>query len=455
MKKHIFVSLAALLACGCSLSLFGPARPYPSPILMPGTTPEMQSPGYWVSLSPGPDKPAMTREEITKFNTLVSDGLKARTDIFTASPFFSKWTLISNFENTLKTYQSANLFYASGKKVPSVFYYKVGGNINASEILYDGVNQYGFVVKTASLRALPIKQSMYRTRGDTEADALLKCTLDIGAPLIVQHETFDKKWYYVLTEYYSGWIEADNAVLCELQDVKDFLSKSPFCVVTSAKADVFLDEEMSGFYGTASMGTRLPTGTKSTEDAVNVVAPYRDKEGKMIFGDLFIRRNSIHQGYLPYTPRSIINEAFEYINQPYGSNGIYSFTDNQTFVAKVFSTTGVFLPVSYSSTTALGDAIAAFGEDIPRRQRFDSLTNSVPGGVTLLFTDDNAYIYLGAVKGAPYTIREIWTYKQFIKNTTSHDISLKRAVVTDLLLEDKTSAGALIDRLISARIVKN
>jgi hypothetical protein len=211
------------LLSGCSLGFLFPTRLYPPPILMPNTTAEMQSAGYWISQSPTPDKPVMLQEDIAKLNFLISNELKARTDIFNASPFFSKWTLISDFEHALSSYEHKKLYFASGKKVQTVLYYKVGGNINASEILYDGVNQYGFVVKTAPLRALPIKQAMYQDRNNTEIDALLKCMLDIGAPLIVQHVTFDKKWYYVVSEYYSGWIESDNMVLCELQDIKDFL----------------------------------------------------------------------------------------------------------------------------------------------------------------------------------------------------------------------------------------
>ena len=54
-----------------------------APALIPGTRPEMNSPGYWIGKHPFPDRTILKGDEIAKFNAAIRDELKISYDLAT------------------------------------------------------------------------------------------------------------------------------------------------------------------------------------------------------------------------------------------------------------------------------------------------------------------------------------------------------------------------------------
>ncbi len=61
------------------------------------------------------------------------------------------------------------------------------------------------------------------------------------------------------------------------------------------------------------MGVRLPyIGRLRT--FVQVQIPKRDNKGELLLRTALIKRSDVHQGYLVYTQRTIITQAFKFLN---------------------------------------------------------------------------------------------------------------------------------------------
>jgi hypothetical protein len=301
------------------------------------------------------------------------------------------------------------------------------------------------VVHYANQRFLPTEKGLYKQKGDVDFDELQNSALDVGEPVAIVHESLDKKWVYVFSSLSDGWVQADNILLNDLGVVKKFSSPEDFVVIVSPKADLFLDPQMSQYHDFKKMGGKLPL-LEEKEDQWIVQLLLKDKQGKVQLSKGYIPRSQAHRGYLPYTARTILNQAFLMLDKPYGWGDMYGQQDCSRFLQMVYATVGIELPRDSKNQAQVGTVVASFDEKTANQEKLNALKNA-KGGLSILSMKGHIMLYLGVVEGVPFVMQESSGYSQ-TRGEMQIKYNIMRAVVSDLSLGESSSKGSLLKRLL-------
>lgn len=425
---------------------------YVAPTRIPGTKRIMKSPGFWVDRNPYPDKIILTAQEINTFNNEIQNILKIPRDIIKFPRLFSGKILQSDLTSIITNLKNKVLYFENDKKISPSFFQKMIKKINITKINSEITVRFGLITHYCSQRFLPIDEGLYETPGEIDFDELQNSSLDLGTPLAILHESSDKQWYYILSPLTSGWIRKENIAIGTIDDIKNFLTKKPFIIITEAKGDIFLKHNLTHFYDYVRMGIRLPLQKKSYEEIVQVTLPVKNDNGTLSFKPGFVNKSEINTGFLPYTPRTIFLQAFKLLNAPYGWGGMYGEQDCSRFIQEIFATIGIYLPRNSSQQAQVGSLIGTFTKNTPSEEKIHVLDNKAIGGITLLYLKGHIMLYLGAVEDKLYAIHATWAYRERFRGDDIIRV-INRVAITDLSLGEHSKKGSLLDRLVSVRII--
>lgn len=443
----VFLVLLSIGGCASNERLY-----FAAPVLPPGTRPEMNTPGFWINLHPNPDKVVMSAEEIQLFNAYIRDELESVKDISQYPPLYPGDYLRDSLEKSLRYIVKQRVYFPNGKRARSDFFRRIEANMNLAKIPAKVRIQFGLTVAYANQRILPTNQGLYAKKMNLDFDKLQNSALDIATPLAIQHVTADKKWVYAISPLSSGWIRAEKVAICSLMDLTYYMRASPLAVVTSAKADIFLDPTLRDYHARARMGAKFPCWVSKNQDVVEILIPSRLKDGSCMFIPAFVREPDIHKGYLSYTPRNVILQAFKLLNAPYGWGGMYGEQDCSRFIQEVFATVGIMLPRNSSLQAKVGTLVATFNDESSEQDKIAILSDKAVYGISTLCMKGHIMLFLGLVNRCPYAIHAIWGYSQPHRRG-DQTMVIKRAVVTNLRLGEESERGSLLKRLKTVRIV--
>ena len=83
----------------------------------------------------------------------------------------------------------------------------------------------------------------------------------------------------------------------------------------------------------------------------------------------------VSRGYLPYTPRTVIFQAFKLLHSPYGWGDMYGEQDCSRFIQLVFSTVGIQFPRNSLQQAKVGRLIADFARESGPDKRMQALSD--------------------------------------------------------------------------------
>lgn len=424
---------------------------YSSPSLLAHTTPEMRTAGFWIGRHPDPDTVVLPPEEITRFNQKIRDELKLTKDLSAWPSVFAGEELHATLQKTLDDLQARGLKSLDGKKPSAAYWSGARQAMNIAAIPSKILRQYGLIVRYANQRFLPLEEGLYAQAYDVDFDELQNSALDIGTPVVVLHRSLDGQWFWVESSSSAGWVKAKNVALAMEDQIKPFWS-TPFVVVTVPMADIYLDRAMTALIGSLQMGTRLPL-MRFDGDYAEVTLAQRQSDGSVELVPGFIAAEQIHEGYLPYTPRQILLQAFKMFNQPYGWGGMYQAQDCSRFLQEIFATVGIELPRDSKNQIQVGTRLIEWEAGAPGADKTLVLTDFAVGGITILGMKGHILLYLGAVDGRLYAIHSVWAYREPGFGGDKMFV-LNRVVVSDLSLGEGSKRGALLDRLNAVKILK-
>ncbi len=456
MKNKILYAgfILFLVASGCAST----EKLYPAaPSLLPSTQREMKTAGFWISRHPFPDKAIMTPAQIEKFNQSIREDLKLTKDITLIPETVEGESLREDLEKTLKDFTAAGYYLPPGGKADGKFFQAIEKNMALERISGPIAVQFGLVVHYADQRLLPTQEPLYQIRGDVDFDELQNSALDVGTPVAVLQTSANGKWVYVESPLTPGWVEAQKVAVCSAAELKDFLSRKDFMVVISPKADIFLDEGQTQFYDYARMGVKLPMdkivgAIHELPLRAEIVVPTRDVNGMLILKNGYMNADEVHEGYLPYTPRNVIRQAFKMLNALYGWGGMYGEQDCSRFLQEVFATTGISLPRNSSDQAKVGKQLAGFTGSSTVQQKLSAL-KTIVGGTSILPMKGHIMLYLGMVNEKPYAVHAVWAYRE--KGSAADVVRvINRVAVTDLFLGEGSKKGSLLKRLKAIRSIE-
>ncbi len=469
MKKFlvclsIFLSLVPHFGCATQQLPF-----YVAPSELPHTTREMKTAGFWINRHPSSDEIVMNPLQIAQFNAYIQNELKLTKDITQLPQRISAADLKPSLENQWQDFRRRNLFRFDGTKASNSFFEEIKVKMNWEDIPEEIIPQFGFVVHYTDQRLLPTQEGLSEKPFDIDFDELQNSALDMGTPVVILHQSRDGEWYYVESESSDGWVKVEDIVLGGANHVRYFLSAvaNSFVVVVKSKADIYLNPELTEHYDYAQMGTKFPLqDTINHPEAEGEVLPYiddpvirpimiptRDGEGKLILGTGYIQRKDVNEGFLPYTPRHTIEQAFELLNAPYGWGGMYGEQDCSRFLQEVFATVGINLPRNSSAQAQVGVALAKFDQDSPEEQKLKVLKDAI-SGITILPMRGHIMLFLGVMGDRPFAIHAAWAYRE-PSGLKDQVRIINRVAVTDLFLGEGSGKGSLLQRLNAVVVLKN
>jgi hypothetical protein len=447
----ILLVLFVLTSCGPRITVY-----YGAPSLTPGTRAEMNTPGYWIGRHPDPDAIIITEESIPWFNGYIKAETNAVQDILRYPVFKDGQALKNSFRKILLYVSSQGYVTREGKKASKSFLPDMEATMGLESIPSKIEVRWALTVTNCDQRLLPTSQALYKDSMDTSIDRLQNSALDFATPVVILHESTDGAWFYMVSAYNEGWVEAGNVAFCTLDELTCFETEIPFVVTMDAKADLFLDPMLRQHHTYLHMGVRLPIfeewGSKPDVDVIQVLVPFRTKDGKCSFDAAYISESQVHQGYLHYTPRHAIQQAFKLLHAPYGWGGMYGEQDCSRFIQEVFATMGITLPRNSSQQAKVGILVASFEKKDTARDRIGLLSGSASGGITTLQFSGHIMLFLGMVDGTPYAIHDIFAYTE-PATPKERLIAINRVAVTSLDIGGGTKKGSLLERLAKVRIV--
>ncbi|MBF0594578.1 MAG: SH3 domain-containing protein [Candidatus Omnitrophica bacterium] len=422
-----------------------------APSGLPGVTSEMRSAGFWVARHPSPDELIMTGKSITEFNRRLTAGGFTE-DLARVPAELPGVKVRAQLSGIIDGLKKRTLYGSDGKAVSPDF---IAGFDREVDSVPDKVAVLcGFIVKSTALRLLPTAQPLYAEPGDVDFDEVQNSGLELGEPVVVLAHSRDHQWLYVHDAISSGWVtvasvaRAPHAVFA-----KRLLSFRPL-IITSARADLFLDKEMTEYLTAVRMGTTL--AFKSLSPAFwEVDVPTVSAEGDVKFVAAYIPKKDASAGPLAFTPRVIYEQAFKMLDAPYGWGDMNGGQDCSRFIQMVFATVGLQLPRNSAEQGKVGAMLGGFSEKLTPAEKSAIIVKNGLGAATILRLQGHIVLYLGSYSDKPFAIHSAWAYREPMPDGTQRARVIGRVAVTSLDLGAGSSKGSLLERTLSARLLKN
>jgi len=426
---------------------------FAAPTVLQTTVPEMKTPGYWISRHADPDKVVLTSEQVAKFNAEVVKEDRLRDDISVFSETYTGSKVKDSLTRQLAGLRASGFFADSGEKADVAFFGRLEQQLDISSIPTTVTVRFGFVTQNADQRLMPTDEGLFEKRGDIDFDELQNSALDVGAPIAILHQSKDGAWLYAVSPSSSGWVKADRVGLCARSEIVSLLAKQTSVVVIAAKADIFRDSAMRKYSGFARMGSAFFVMSGKVGDAYEVYLPTRITDGTLALVSGYIPAEQVHEGFLPYTPRVVLNQAFKLLNTPYGWGGANGEQDCSQFLQEVFATVGLQLPRNSSQQAKVGKGLADFTPETLPESKLKTLLTKGSGATTLLYMKGHILLYLGLENGTPYAIHDVWAFRE---NIAGKDVPklINRVAVSELTLGKGSKKGSLVERLKAIRLVE-
>ena len=359
-------------------------------------------PEFWIDKSQEPDRIILNREQIKQFNrkTATIKGLITPAQDFNAT-YPGDW--IKEKLISLHSFLNKRAFYLeNGKAISRDMPQSLWDNSRYEAVPETVTTRYALVVNYTHHRVTPTNITLLKTAQQRYFDRNQNAALDIGTPLAILYLSTDKKWYFALSPSSYGWVAAEDIAFTTRERMHQFSQGKNFVVTINPKNALFIDGHYDDF---VRMGVRLPyTGRLGAYAQVQI--PKRDSNGDLLLRTAAIKRTDIHLGYLPYTPRTIITQAFKFLNAPYGWGGMFGEQDCSKFLQEVYATVGILLPRNSGDQEQAARPLITFGNGT--RERIADLIQKGEPGSTLLHLPGHIMLYLGSYKGAPYIIHAVW-----------------------------------------------
>ena len=424
---------------------------FAAPTLLPGTTVEMKTPGYWISRHPYPDRLIMGPDEIVNFNSGICRLTGVIPDISLFPEWISRKTFLDARRRQLERFRRGRYYRLDGSAADNAFYSSIEENMALSGPGPEDIAvRFAYVVHNADQRLLPLAEGLNASPGDVDFDELQNSSLGPGTPVAVLYTGRDGKWHYVSSTVSEGWVDDNSLAFCGREETKDPDAGGDFAVVTAARADIYLDPGLKEYYDYARMGDRFILKAAGPA-AVEIVLLLRGGDGRLKRKSGYISIDEINRGYLSYTPRNAIRQAFRMLNTPYGWGGMYGEQDCSQFIREVFSVMGIKLPRNSSVQAQVGRLLS--GVSTEAKEKCFSWENGAAGGITTICLNGHIMLFLGTEGGRPYAIHDGWAYRVRDAGGKDEVRLVNRVAVTGLDLGEGSRKGSFLRRIKCLRVI--
>lgn len=416
------------------------------PIIIKNITRQMKTPGYWISKIKNPDKEILTPTQIKEKN----------------EELFKDLIYLNNIED-LSDEIKTNPLRKQQNQIFKMFYYReyIDNSfkaINKKDIknIYDNIKipkskiikaRYAISVNYTNVRLLPSDTNFLYNKTTYDIDRAQVASLDLGTPVIALLSTKDKKWTYIITYASEGWVKTKDLAFTTKETFTNWINEQNFVVVTDSKADIYADKKMTRYYDYIRMSTKLPFLGNINKDIVCVKIPRATNKGNLIFEKAYMYGKDINKGYLKYTQRNVLQQAFEHINSPYSWGGYDGEQDCSTFIRQIFGCFGLILPRNSLAQIKSGNKQIDLKKSSDSEKSKEIIANTTPA-ISLLYLPGHIMLYIGNENNdTPYIIHAIWGTEHAVNEREKAVGFINKVIVSSLHIGEDTSKDSLLQRI--------
>lgn len=427
---------------------------YTAPTQIPYTSIDMKNAGFWISRHPYPDRVILNSKSIEALNNLILLDQKLLTAVATMASFKGDELRIKLGEG-LGQLKEKKWFDSAGDSAGDEFFKRMERGIDLKSIPKEVEIRHGIVTSNTAVRHFPTDEPMYEEKGDVNFDELQNDTLSVGVPVAILHKSADGRWLFVEATASHGWLRRESVAIATVDKLGMFSGDAGRpAVVISPKAEIYLSPALKEYHSYIMMGDVLPFKTLIAPGVAEVLLPVRSKSGTLEVKSAYMEREDINEGFLPYTPRIIIKQAFVMLNSPYGWGGMYGEQDCSRMLQMLFGVVGIHLPRDSSKQREVGQLIGRFEKQTSESAKHEALVRDGVPGITLLQMKGHIVLYLGEVNGRFYVIHDTWGYREPDEHGEDRLRAINRVAVTDLSLGEGSKKGSLLERILTMRVVR-
>ncbi|MCL2485390.1 MAG: NlpC/P60 family protein [Endomicrobia bacterium] len=424
---------------------------HPAPLAFGDVPRDMKSAGYWISKIKNPDAEILDRKGINSLNAKTTNVSMFLKDIRYFPPRYSGRMAEDKLKKALSAF--AKHYDGSGEEpVGKEYFLEIADNVDFELLRSTVTVRFAMTINFAQLRAIPFDKPLYSSLDTLDIDRVQFTLLDLGSPLAILYQTKDKKWLYAVSEIAEGWISRDSVAFCTQDDIKKHKSWKNTAVTISANTDIFKDKFMKNFLFSVKMGTQLQF-YKIYDNYVEIRIPGADKNGRLEYKKAAVASSDIHEGFLKYTQRNVLIQAFRNLNQPYGWGGMNGDQDCSAFLKQVFACFGIILPRNSTGQSQVGAFFMGFDANESETARAERIIKHGTPGATFLYFPGHIMLYIGHDNKKPYVIHSVRGYAEDDTNL-SNVYLLNKVAVTTLNIGEDSKKGSFLKRTTLMRTVK-
>ena len=318
-----------------------------------------------------------------------------------------------NLFNNKKLSNYANL------KIPGKYFFKKSGQQIKNYKIEDLIKncnldtplliKKGITKKRINIRRFPTNLINSSSEDNIHQDFFQESSLSPYKPVIILQESRDKKWLYIQSKIYPGWVLRKNIKLINnfseynyilnpslfLRVIGDFVTTEPNIYVNKGKTITY------------QMGDKIPfihnKFYSKTQFSLNSFkVPTLNKKNNSLNTILIKNNHSINQGNLPFNRKNIIIQAFKLLGERYGWGGMNNRRDCSRFVNDIFNCFGINLPRDcciQNKITSLNN-VPLYGKKISEKLNIlDSLNSG-----DLLYSKGHVMVYLNKIGNNHFVI---------------------------------------------------
>ncbi|QSO50721.1 SH3 domain-containing protein [Alicyclobacillus curvatus] len=285
--------------------------------------------------------------------------------------------------------------------------------------------QPGFSVTRANVRRFPLAKPGFRLATDREFDRFQDTALHTFEPVLIALQTVDKRWYYVISETYDGWVSADDIARATTAEFVKWSaitkhSEGPGFLVPLA-SNVYTqvapyDEAVSG--KRLEFGAYLPLcedqhgmGNQSIAGNFSIYLPVRNSDGWLEVKQALVPRlASFSVGFRAYTRRAVVESAFALLGERYGWGDRCGNHDCSSLIMDSYRTLGIQLPRDAHHQEEALPNLLPIPKEASFAERTELLKSLSPGDP--LYMPGHTMMYLGYRAGHHYVIHDFAGYSE-------------------------------------------
>lgn len=402
----------------------------------------VENPSYWIKNLEAPEEVVLGADGIKELNRMTVDKNGQMAGLDSMPAFIPDWLLFDWLLYEGVPYERAygKRFFSGGKRVGKEFLEGLVHNMNLDGVAAENAIAYGVVAERADIRAFPTGSAIFKRPGRLEFDTMQYSSIYPPEAVALLHASRDGRWGFVQTGSVRGWVRMDKLAFGDKETVLE--RGGDILVVTGSAISVYGDKGFRRTVSPVPMGAVLNYTGADNKGPYTVRFPKRDAGGALLWTEAYVKRGAdASVGFLQYTGKNVITQAFKMLGEEYGWGGKEGRRDCSEFVKDLFSTMGITLPRNSRHQGVSGDVLAYRDESSSSDEIAESLKGARPG-ITLLGLDRHIMLYLGVRNGKPYAIHQIFGYR----DGPAFKI-LNKVTVTDLDLGRRSKAGPLKKRI--------